>query len=65
MLAEHQQIVAALQVLIKDTNAENHPEVAEFAEKLILHAQTKEDVSYPTVILIGELLKLKFKLREM
>jgi hypothetical protein len=59
MLAEHQQIVAALQVLIKDANAENHPEVAEFAEKLILHAQTEEEVSYPTAILIGEYIKLK------
>ena len=32
---------------------------AEFADKLILHAQTEEEVSYPTAILIGEYLKLK------
>ena len=62
MLAEHRQIVAALQVLIKDATAENHPEVAEFADKLILHAQTEEEVSYPTAILIGEYIKLKFKM---
>ena len=60
MLAEHKQIVAALKVLVKHANAEQHPEVAQFAEKLMLHAQTEEEVSYPTAILIGEYLKLKF-----
>jgi hypothetical protein len=30
-----------------------------FAEKLMLHAQNEEEVSYPTAILIGEYLKLK------
>ena len=59
MLAEHQQIVAALKVLIQHANTENHPEVKEFAEKLI---QTEEEVSYPTAILIGEYIKLKFKM---
>ncbi len=61
MLAEHKQIVAALKVLIEDATAENHPEVAEFADDLILHAQTEEEVSYPTAILIGEYIKLKLK----
>ena len=61
MLAEHKQIVAALNVLIEHANAENHPEVTEFAKELILHAQTEEEVSYPTAILIGEYIKLKFK----
>lgn len=60
MLAEHKQIVAALEVLVKHANAEQHPEVAQFAEKLMLHAQIEEEVSYPTAILIGEYLKLKF-----
>lgn len=59
MLAEHQQIVLALDVLRKHATVEYHPEVAEFAEKLKLHAQTEEEVSYPTAILIGEYLKLK------
>ena len=61
MLAEHKQIVAALDVLIEHATAENHPEVTEFAKELILHAQTEEEVSYPTAILIGEYIKLKFK----
>jgi uncharacterized coiled-coil DUF342 family protein len=60
MLAEHKQIVAALKVLVQHATAEQHPEVAEFAEELMLHAQTEEEVSYPTAILIGEYLKLKF-----
>lgn len=59
MLGEHQKIVAALKVLIQHAKTENHPEVAEFAEKLILHAKTEEEVSYPTVILIGEFIRLK------
>ncbi len=60
MLAEHKQIVAALEALVQHATAEHHPEVAEFAEKLMLHAQTEEEVSYPTAILIGEFIKLKF-----
>ncbi|HEX2396120.1 MAG TPA: hemerythrin domain-containing protein [Bacteroidales bacterium] len=59
MLNEHKQIVAALEVLVRHANAEHHPEVAEFAEKLMLHAQTEEEVSYPAAILVGEYLKLK------
>lgn len=31
--------------------------------KLILHAQTEEEVSYPTAILIGEYIKLKLGLK--
>jgi len=34
-----------------------------FAEKLMLHAQTEEDVLYPASILIGEYLKLKLSRR--
>lgn len=30
-------------------------------EKLMLHAQTEEEVLYPTALLIGEYLKLKLK----
>ena len=60
MLAEHKQIVAALKVLVQHATEEQHPEVAEFAEKLMLHAQTEEEVSYPTAILMGEFIRLKF-----
>lgn len=59
MLAEHKSIVAALRRLADVAKRENKPEYAEFADKLILHAQTEEEVSYPTAILIGEYLKLR------
>lgn len=59
MLAEHKSIVAALRRLADVAKRENKPEYAELADKLILHAQTEEEVSYPTAILIGEYLKLR------
>lgn len=62
MLAEHQQIVAALNILAQHARTENHPEVVDFAAKLILHAQAEEEVSYPTAILIGDYIKLRLGL---
>lgn len=61
MLDEHKQIVKALQRLKKSAKEENHPEVVAFTEKLMLHAKTEEEVSYPAAILIGEYLKLKLE----
>lgn len=57
MLAEHQEIVAALQQLVQAAKADNRPQVVEFAEKLIAHAQTEEQVSYPTALLVGRYIK--------
>jgi hypothetical protein len=59
MLAEHKSIVGALENLAAVARREDKPEYAEFAETLILHAQTEEEVSYPAAILVGEYLKLK------
>ena len=59
MLQEHQAIVAALKTLADVAEQEQQTEYARFAEKLMLHAQTEEEVLYPTAILIGEYLKLK------
>jgi hypothetical protein len=61
MLEEHKAVVAALKNLIAAAEADNKPEHARFAEKLMLHAQTEEEVLYPAAILIGEYLKLKVK----
>jgi hypothetical protein len=61
MLEEHKAVVAALKNLIAAAEAENKPEHARFAEKLMLHAQTEEEVLYPAAILVGEYLKLKLK----
>jgi hypothetical protein len=62
MLHEHQTIVAALHRLVAAAQQENQMAYAHFAEKLLLHAQTEEEVLYPTAILIGEYLKLKLAL---
>ena len=59
MLAEHKDIVAALSNLIDAARAENKPEAAQFAEKLMIHARTEEEVSYPTALLIGRYVKSK------
>jgi hypothetical protein len=59
MLDEHKVIVDALQKLIGAARMEKKMEHIHFAEKLMLHAQNEEEVSYPTAILIGEYVKLK------
>jgi hypothetical protein len=59
MLQEHREIVAALKKLIAVAKKEKKLKFVHFAEKLMIHAQTEEEVSYPTAILIGEYLKLK------
>lgn len=59
MLAEHQQIVSALERLRQSAQEEHHPDVVRFTESLKLHAKTEEEVLYPAAILIGEYLKLK------
>jgi hypothetical protein len=57
MLEEHRQIVAALHSLIEAAGQEGKAEHARFAEKLMLHARTEEEVLYPAAILVGEYLK--------
>lgn len=59
MLQEHEAIVASLEKLAESACQENKPEYARFAEKLILHARTEEDVLYPASLLLGEYIKLK------
>ena len=59
MLAEHQQIVAALEKLVAAAKAERHPEIVKFAEKLMMHALAEEQVAYPTALLIGRYIKAR------
>ncbi|GAB64155.1 conserved hypothetical protein [Candidatus Jettenia caeni] len=61
MLQEHTAIIDSLKNLINAAKGEKKTEYVHFAEKLILHAQTEEEVLYPTSLLIGEYLKLKLK----
>ena len=59
MLKEHEAIVSALNDLVRIARSEGRQEYIHFAEKLKLHAQTEEQVSYPTAILIGEYIRLR------
>ena len=59
MLKEHEAIVSALNDLVRIAKREGRREYIHFAEKLKLHAQTEEQVSYPTALLIGEYIRLR------
>ncbi|HMF08260.1 MAG TPA: hypothetical protein VKJ00_03925 [Thermoanaerobaculia bacterium] len=59
MLDEHKLIVDALQKFLQAATTEGYTGYAQFARKLILHAQLEEEVLYPATIVIGEYLKLK------
>lgn len=59
MLLEHKEIVAALKVLMEAANSDGNESASQFAEKLMLHAQTEEEVLYPASILVGEYLNLR------
>ncbi len=59
MLHEHKAIVIQLHKLIEAAKSEKRNEYIHLAERLMLHAQTEEEVLYPAAILVGEYLKLK------
>jgi len=63
MLEEHKSIVAALEKLSAAARQGDKMEYADFADALMLHALTEEEVSYPTAILIGEYVREKLRLR--
>lgn len=54
MLSEHKQIVDALENLRSAARAANRADYERFAEALVLHARTEEDVLYPAALLVGE-----------
>ncbi len=62
LLEEHKSIVASLRKLAAAAKLADKAEYVEFADKLMLHAQTEEEVSYPTAILIGEFVRSKLRL---
>ncbi|HET9487654.1 MAG TPA: hemerythrin domain-containing protein [Chryseosolibacter sp.] len=59
MSAEHQLIKAFFNELREAANEDGHPEVDALAEAVHKHAEVEEQVYYPTVILIGDYLKLR------
>lgn len=54
MLAEHRRIVGALEKLRAEAREAGRAEHERFAEALVLHAQTEEQVLYPAAILVGD-----------
>jgi ferritin len=62
MLEEHKTITLALENLKSIAQKENRNDIVKFADELVLHAQTEEEVLYPTSILIGEYIKLKLNI---
>ncbi len=59
MLEEHKAIATALKILTNVAKKENEMKYVHFAEKLVLHAKTEEEVLYPASLLVGEYIKMK------
>lgn len=59
MLNEHRQIRAALAPLVAAARSENRHDIADFAERLALHATHEEEVLYPAALLVGRYLEMK------
>lgn len=59
MLAEHEDIAAALKKLHDAATAEHNAAGIHFAEHLAAHAREEEEFTYPTALLIGKYVKLR------
>ena len=57
MLAEHQAIVAALGTLRDAAAGAGRDDIVAFAEALVEHARTEEEVMYPAAVLVGQLVR--------
>lgn len=57
MLEEHKAIRAAVENLRLAARAEHATKYERLAEQLELHAQTEEEVLYPTAILVGDIIR--------
>lgn len=60
MLSEHKESAAALKNLKDAAMAENKPAGVQFAEHLAAHAQTEEEITHPTALLIGRYVKSSY-----
>jgi hypothetical protein len=61
LLAEQRVIIAAREELMAAAQDEGHTELVGFAERLMLHEEIEQQVSYPTAIMIGKYLQLRLK----
>ena len=59
MLAEHQTIVAALNKLREAAARAGRADIIAFAEALVEHARTEEEVMYPAAVLVGQVVRLR------
>jgi iron-sulfur cluster repair protein YtfE (RIC family) len=59
MLEEHKQIRAAVDSLRAAAHAEGSTRYEQLADQLALHAQTEEEVLYPAVVLVGEIIRTR------
>lgn len=57
MLAEHQSIVAALNKLREAAARAGRGEIVAFAEALVEHARTEEEVMYPAAVMVGQVVR--------
>ena len=63
MLAEHQAIVAALNRLREAAVRAGRNDIVAFAEALVEHARTEEEVMYPAAVLVGQLVRQRLGTR--
>ena len=61
MLAEHKAIVGALEVFSDAATKAGRPEYVKFADALMLHALSEEEVMYPAALLVGEYVREKLR----
>jgi iron-sulfur cluster repair protein YtfE (RIC family) len=64
MLAEHKAIVGALAQLQQAAERANRDDIVQFAQALMQHARTEEEVMYPAALLVGRYLRARLPLTE-
>ena len=57
MLAEHRTIVEALDKLREAAERAGRSDIVAFAEALVEHARTEEEVMYPAALLVGQVVR--------
>ena len=59
MLAEHGEIRTALTTLAATAHEQGLPQYARLADKIMLHAATEEQVTYPTALIVGDYVRMR------
>lgn len=60
LLAEQRAIVAALEDLLRAADTDGQSQLVEFGERLLLHEEIEQRVTYPASILVGHYLQRQF-----